>query len=111
VLEKTIIIIEGTTQVHTLVHQLILVKEYIKIMYSFIRINIKNMKNKREVELIIQELMADGFKIRNGGKHYIISKENCIGAVTISCTPSDYFAIKNIKSDINKFKRKNNLKM
>lgn len=62
----------------------------------------------REIKTIINDLVSKGWSIKKGTAHYRAYHQKG-GIVTISATPSDGRAIKNILADVKRLERKHDL--
>lgn len=60
---------------------------------------------RKEVDKLINRLLRAGWTVVEG-KHRKVVHPSGVGYVTMSRTPSDYFALENIKADIRRLERK-----
>lgn len=58
------------------------------------------LKAQREVDQLVAAAVLNGWVCRSGGKHYVLRSPDGVTTVTVSKTPSDFRAVRNIRADL-----------
>jgi hypothetical protein len=60
----------------------------------------RRYSSMREIDLLVHDLIRNGWTFRRGGKHGLLSPPGGTPTVTVPCSPSDWRAFLNFKRDV-----------